>query len=420
MKIKRTDFVQQTQNKKVSVQKLQQNNTLTKEQKDSLVQADLDRDGFVSNAREVNHLFARMNQFDGERDGQQLTLNAVTTRMHTAIQSASIKPSPHLAPTSNDPMASRVGFLKHFEGQSISTTRLHQQAGSMGSLLVQADLNRDGQIKGHAELNQLYAKANAYDSDRDGNTLRHNPQTNRIRKAIQSSTWGTGRSVHSRRSSNGVHRQPGHSNVRRTSSNQHTLKNQVIRTITRAGGTATAADVAVISNELRKMPIHILQTLQRSGTRIIAAREGVGDYFKDLQHTTPRGWPPGTTWMDVPGVYDPGTKEVVIATKTGAGGRRIVPTKASGAHGSVSLTIHEVAHAYDHAMGDINATDRAFHKARRADLQALRRESDYFTQPGAAGLEESYAESLAMYISNPQRMKTGFPNLHTYWSQRFK
>jgi len=180
---------------------------------------------------------------------------------------------------------------------------------------------------------------------------------------------------------------------------------KIAEALTSTAGTATPADRAAVLAELEKMPLGALQALQNAGIQVIVVKNSVTEAVPALKGVRPRGWPPGATWDSVPGMYDPATKQVIIATRNGA-----VPATGNG-HGSANLVIHETAHGVDAAL---NAnSDPAFQAARNADLARL---PPYETQPGAAGLQETYAESMAEYYANPAAMQSQYPNLYGYWN----
>ncbi len=181
--------------------------------------------------------------------------------------------------------------------------------------------------------------------------------------------------------------------------------NQLAQAITVTGGTATAADRAAVLAQVQRIPVEGLRALKAAGIKITVVKNSVVEGLPALRGVQPRGWPPGSTWDTVPGLYDSNTKQVVIATRNGA-----VPTTGDG-HGSASLVVHETAHAIDDATGGHN--DPAFLAARNQDLQHL---SPYERQPGAAGLQESYAESMAQYASDPAACKATTPALYEYWN----
>jgi hypothetical protein len=107
----------------------------------------------------------------------------------------------------------------------------------------------------------------------------------------------------------------------------------------------------------------------------------VTDVMTELRGVTPRGWPDGTTWDNVPGLHDPSTNRVIL------GGQ--------GAHGSGSLAVHETGHALDHAMGD--ASDSVEF---RQLYDKMGTTNPYLAQPGVAGRQETFAEGLASWAKN--------------------
>ena len=184
----------------------------------------------------------------------------------------------------------------------------------------------------------------------------------------------------------------------------------VARRLVRAGGSATQEDVDAVVGELEKMPLAQLQQMERNGTRVVAARGSVTDARTELRGVQPRGWPPGKTWDQVPGAFMPDTNEVIVATQEGPnGGRQVPPTGSS--HGSANLVLHEAGHALDYRGG--KPSDSAeFQRAYEADRAAM---PTYLQQPGAAGREEAYAETLALYLQDPAECRRRYPNLSRYW-----
>ena len=58
-------------------------------------------------------------------------------------------------------------------------------------------------------------------------------------------------------------------------------------------------------------------------------------------------------------------------------------------------------------------SSQAFLNARNQDLGTL---STYQKQAGTAGIDETYAESMASYYENPAAMQVAQPNLYNYWN----
>lgn len=168
-------------------------------------------------------------------------------------------------------------------------------------------------------------------------------------------------------------------------------------------GTAGAADKAVVVAELVKIPRAGLEKLVAKKTRVAVCRDSVTEVLTHLKGVAPRGWPPGMTWDSVPGLYDPTTNQVIIATRGGK-----VPPTGDG-HGSANLVIHETGHAIDEAGGGSDAPE--FVAAYDKDKAAL---PAYEQQAGKAGREEAYAESMARYYGGSSD-RTG-PSLAAYWA----
>ena len=92
----------------------------------------------------------------------------------------------------------------------------------------------------------------------------------------------------------------------------------------------------------------------------------------------PRGWPPGTSWADVPGVFDPAGPALLLGT---------------GAHGSTNLALHEFGHAADAALGS-PSQGKVFGRL-HDEIDRRVRLDPYYTQPGGAGEQEFFAEAFA-------------------------
>jgi hypothetical protein len=116
---------------------------------------------------------------------------------------------------------------------------------------------------------------------------------------------------------------------------------------------------------------------------------------------SPRGWPTGVGWNSVPGAYDPASRTVVIATS----GRN--------PNGSFDLGLHEVGHAYDHALG-YASNSAAFMSAYTSDAGNL---SGYYgtsTNPGGY-LSETFAESFANHYGGNRSYFASLAALNAYW-----
>lgn len=178
------------------------------------------------------------------------------------------------------------------------------------------------------------------------------------------------------------------------------------------GGRATPEDVALIASRAAQLPAYVLARFEKKGVRLVACRDSVTDFERNLRGVVPRGWErTGKTWDDVPGAYLPQRNRVVVAT-IDKGGARAIPDKSSGKHGSSDLLIHEALHGFDFASGHAVLGESRFRDARTADFAKLH---SYEQQAGDAGLQETFAESGARFLVEPGAMAASWPALHGYW-----
>jgi hypothetical protein len=189
-------------------------------------------------------------------------------------------------------------------------------------------------------------------------------------------------------------------------------KEELLERLVVAGGSGTAADVAAVKGEIARLSRSVLAFLRKKKVKVVACRRSVTDFETSLKGKLPRGWDPakGVTWDDVPGAYLIGRKRIVVAT-IGDGAGRAVPPRGQG-HGSVNLAIHEAMHGHDIAGGHRLTGSPGFRAARAADLPRL---PAYEAQAGAAGIEETYAESAARHFSGDPGFTAEWPALAAWW-----
>lgn len=181
----------------------------------------------------------------------------------------------------------------------------------------------------------------------------------------------------------------------------------------RAGGSADQRDVDLVAAKLSQLPTAIIDDLRRRGIGVVACRDSVTDYRRDMAGVHPRNWPEGVTWDSVPGCYLPDERNVAIAT-IGDGADRRVPLTGEK-HGSFDLVVHEVMHADDYvAEGQDNQTRRSanatFVSARNGDVFSGRLAADAYE---AKNIEEAYAESAARVFGRDPLM--AWPELGGFW-----
>jgi hypothetical protein len=185
---------------------------------------------------------------------------------------------------------------------------------------------------------------------------------------------------------------------------------ELANSLVSAAGSGDAADAALVAARLAVFPVAVLARLQQNRTRVRACRNSITDHLVSLRGVQPRGWPPGSTWDSVPGIFNPASNEVVIAIvghDTPAGPH--VPLSGEG-EGSADLVVHETGHGLDMGGGSpFLSAGATFIAARNADLNQL---TQYELQPTPAGEEETFAESGARFFISQDSM---MPNLHAFW-----
>jgi len=187
-----------------------------------------------------------------------------------------------------------------------------------------------------------------------------------------------------------------------------------VDSLIRLAGSADINDVSLITQNLQLIPMTALQFLQSCETKIVICRNSITEHRSELKGVNPRGWPRNYTWDNVPGVFNRDRNEVVISTiaHNSISGPRV--PKTGEAHGSFNLVLHEVFHALDyHLHNSFNSNSESFNDARSKDLNSL---NQYESQPGKAGLEETFAESAARYFGGSACDKLRHPNLNEYWA----
>ena len=166
---------------------------------------------------------------------------------------------------------------------------------------------------------------------------------------------------------------------------------------------------ASVSSELAKLPKHVMDTMRGAGTHWEIVNTKIGEY-RNFGTSTPRGWPAGSSLNDLPAIFDPQTKAVVIATHPTVG------------QGSSDVVLHESGHGYDQSLG-LASQSAEFKAAYAADAATFDPSVDadrYFTNTGnpTGYLSETFAESFAQfYGGNPSAAAYAakHPNIWAYW-----
>ena len=134
--------------------------------------------------------------------------------------------------------------------------------------------------------------------------------------------------------------------------------------------------------DLDRVPPDVARAAAAAGVTVQVA-DGPVPTFAGMEHHAgrrPRGWPPGTTWDEVGGAYDP-SRRVVIA--------------GAGQHNSTSLVLHEYGHAIGFASGAHDTEEwSGIHRDTFPRLDPYSQQGG----PGSAvGRQELWAEAYAVH-----------------------
>ncbi|MEJ7732283.1 MAG: hypothetical protein WKG00_24135 [Polyangiaceae bacterium] len=167
-------------------------------------------------------------------------------------------------------------------------------------------------------------------------------------------------------------------------------------------GSGTDSDAALVEAELARLPLEVLQYMERNGITVKVGRGSVVEVYPELSGVQVLGWPEGETWDRVPGV---GWNPVAIAIRDGR-----IPPQGDG-HNSTNLVLHETFHAIDERH-KFSQTE-AFLAAYSADFAKL--EPYYQEEREGMGAGEAFAESAARYYAGDPTLREELPHLFAYW-----
>ena len=195
----------------------------------------------------------------------------------------------------------------------------------------------------------------------------------------------------------------------------------------------SAEDVKALATKVKSLPRAIIDNFNKNGITSVTCPLSVTDLCPDLAGVQPRGWPNGSTWDSVPGVYQGLTKRVVACTMPDGSGRKIPgPREGPNQHGAFDLVGHEAGHGFD--VSDPGPPKNAhpdFRKAREDDKTRGKSATPWGLVGGADGGPDNYflttaeggnndagaiSETFAESCANFAGSKPGaWPALQTFW-----
>jgi len=179
--------------------------------------------------------------------------------------------------------------------------------------------------------------------------------------------------------------------------------NKVLSRVTSPDGIAKLSDEDVYN----KIPQKVREQLEKAGVTRVNA-EKITDVYPQLKGQMSQG-SKKVSYDNVPGVYDPNQKRVVVSTQR--------PRLQQA-----DTALHEFGHAFDYtSQGGKLSDDKEFARRRKQDIKNLRKRKDitkqqrealkYYTQGGKAdkrGREETFAQSFSSVVARGKQKDSGF------------
>jgi hypothetical protein len=145
-------------------------------------------------------------------------------------------------------------------------------------------------------------------------------------------------------------------------------------------------------DDLATVPTEVMDAYESLGGRIDIV-DGPITAHPEMAHLAgvkPTGWPPGTSWDDVPGA---GPQRVGMPVILGT----------RGESGSASVAVHELGHGLDTYLGDAIAPGSGFKLSDSLEEahKSVRWSNPYYRQAGSQGRREAFAEAVAVAYMKP-------------------
>ncbi len=154
-----------------------------------------------------------------------------------------------------------------------------------------------------------------------------------------------------------------------------------------------------IKRGLAKIPVNILQALDRDGYQITLSKT-VTEAVPAAKNQQVRGYQPHATWNTVYGMFNRTTGQIVMAEKAQQDDQygRPVLMPLKDLQRREGIIRHECGHAVDQYLGHLSHSPefkQAYDKGLKSISAPERKVLSYYLQPGDAGREETFAEIFA-------------------------
>ncbi len=184
-----------------------------------------------------------------------------------------------------------------------------------------------------------------------------------------------------------------------------------------------------IAQQFTCIPINVRAALQRSGYHLTLSRT-VPSAVPSTRGRQVRGYQRTTTWNNIFGMFNRGSKQVIMAEYAESEGAAPQLVTLNDGRRRLGILKHECGHAVDEMLQNYShnaAFAAAYNKGvARLSTDYDRRMLEYYLQAGDAGKEEAFAEVFAIACGNgchpdtDALLRRNFPELIALISRRIQ
>lgn len=177
-----------------------------------------------------------------------------------------------------------------------------------------------------------------------------------------------------------------------------------------------------VEKQIAAYPEKVKKLLNDNGISYKAG-SNLTEMFPELKGTQPRGWPAGSTWDPVRGIFHYETKSIAVVEKyTPLGSTKLKSMSNESIKGVLN---HETGHGFNRTISGGYSSTTEFKTAYTNDLRTIgtvesmqKKGIEYFYQGGSqAGRDETFAEVFADLMgtgSSDKNVSQYFPNCKVY------